>query len=94
MHKNVEIVIGRLATDPGLQHRFAADPYRVLHEQGLELSEVEAAALAETDLNALRAFTAALDARLCRATRAAESRQHRIETKTESESDSIKEMKR
>jgi hypothetical protein len=94
MHKNVEIVIGRLATDPQLQGRFALDPYQVLVEQGLELSEVETTALAGIDAGMLRAFSSALDARLCRASRVVEIQPTRSETNTESESDSAKERKR
>ena len=46
MHKNVEILIGRLATDPGLQDKFAKAPHQALVEQGLELSDIESEALA------------------------------------------------
>jgi hypothetical protein len=96
MHKNVEIVIGRLATDRKLQDRFAVEPREVLREQGLELSEVETAALAATDPRALRALSAALDSRLCKASRAIENEPEGNETEptTKSESDSNKEMKR
>jgi hypothetical protein len=69
-HKNVESALGRLATDPELRRRFAADPQEVLADlarQGLELSAVEAAALAATDVEALRQFTQALDRRLRKA---------------------------
>lgn len=67
MHRNVEVLIGRLATDPELQRRFAEQPFEVLRDQGLELTRVELVALAATDTEALRAFTRALDARLRRA---------------------------
>ena len=67
MHRNVEVLIGRLATNPELQRRFAQEPWEVLREEGLELTEVETAALAGTDPEALRVFTASLDARLRRA---------------------------
>lgn len=67
MHRNVEVLIGRLATDPELQRRFARRPREALATQGLELSEVERTALAALDPRALRAFSAALDARLRRA---------------------------
>jgi len=87
MHKNVEVLIGRLATDPALQRRFAEQPLQVLAEQRLELSEVEIAALAATDLGALRAFTAALDTRL----RKAELRPANGNPITESRADSGKE---
>lgn len=87
MHKNVEIVIGRLATDPGLRIRFAEDPRGFLSEQGLELSEIEASALAATDPTAFRALAEALDARLKKASR-------RPVTETRSETDCQKERKR
>lgn len=67
MHRNVEVLIGRLATDSALQRRFARQPREALAIQGLELTEVERAALAALDPEALRAFSAALDARLRRA---------------------------
>lgn len=91
MHKNVEALIGRLATDPGLQKRFAEQPVQVLRAQGLELTEVELAALAATDPEALRAFTGALDTRL---RRAHSMRPERGTTPTESECDSGKEIQR
>jgi hypothetical protein len=69
-HRNVETVIGRLATDPGLRRRFAADPAQVLREleeQGIELTGVELDALAATDSSAIRSFAEALDRRIRRA---------------------------
>ena len=69
MHKNVEVLIGRLATDPELRHRFAREPRVALREQGLELTELELVALADTDPEAFRALAAALDGRLCKAPR-------------------------
>ena len=71
MHKNVEVLIGRLATDPELQRRFVEQPIAVLCEQRLELTEVEIAALSATDPEAFRAFTAALDPRIRKAARLA-----------------------
>lgn len=70
MHRNVETLIGRLATDARLRRCFTADPERVLsglQTQGLELTAVELAALVATDPEALRSFAASLDRRLCRA---------------------------
>lgn len=67
MHKNVEILIGRLATDPNLRERFAADPLGTLRAECLELTEVELAALAGIDAATFRAFSAALDVRLRKA---------------------------
>jgi hypothetical protein len=76
MHKNVETVIGRLATDAVLRRRFAADPRAVLAElvaQGLELTPIERDALASTHADALGALAASLDARLRKAARPAPS---------------------
>jgi len=70
MHKNVELLLGRLATDPKLRRRFAANPERVLRElaeQGLELTLVELEALAALAPAAIRSFADALDARLRKA---------------------------
>lgn len=70
MQKNVETLIGRLATDAALRRRFSAAPASVLAElsaQGLELTAVEQDALAATDLEALHRFAATLDGRLRRA---------------------------
>ena len=74
MHKHVEWFIGRLATDPGLQTRFAEQPFAVLRELRLELTEVEIEALASLEPTAIHAFSAALDARLRKASLATESR--------------------
>jgi len=94
MHKHVEVLIGRLATDPGLQARFAKQPFEVLHELRLELSEVEIAALIATDPAAFRAFTASLDTRLRKATRVVEIRPATGETRTGSARDPQKEISR
>jgi hypothetical protein len=70
MHRNVEQLLGRLATDPKLRRRFAANPEGVLRElaeAGCELNEIELAALAATRPDSLHSFAAALDARLQRA---------------------------
>lgn len=68
MHKNVEQLIGRLATDPVLRGRFARQPIEALREQGLELTSVELEALAAAAPDAFHALATALDRRLCRAT--------------------------
>jgi len=94
MHRNVEVLIGRLATDPGLQRRFAEQPLEVLREQRLELNEIEIAALAAIDPEAFRAFTAVLDARLRRVSLDSEIRIASGETPMESEGDSRKEIQR
>lgn len=67
MHRNVEILIGRLVTDPDLRRRFAGHPRAALRAQLLELTQVEEEALAATDPAALCALAAELDSRLCRA---------------------------
>ena len=67
--RNVERLIGRLATDPGFRHRFSLDAAAVLAElleQGCELTRVEIDALRSIDSRALRAFAASLDGRLRR----------------------------
>jgi len=69
-HRNVETLIGRLATDPALRRRFAHDATAVLHElreQGYELTLVELEALASTDAGAIKSFANALDRRIRRA---------------------------
>ena len=67
MHKNVEVLIGRLATNPGFRRRFAEQPIEALREQGLELNEIELHALAATDPDVFHRIAQALDARLKRA---------------------------
>src|SRR5262245_27852024 len=74
MHKHVELLIGRLATDPSLQRRFTEQPFEVIRAERLELTDVEVAALSATAPAAFRAFTDALDARLRKAAPAAEMR--------------------
>jgi hypothetical protein len=69
-HRNVETLIGRLATDPLLRRRFAADPTAVLDElraSGCELTPVELEALASTSADAIEAFAGGLDRRIRRA---------------------------
>ena len=69
-HRNVETLIGRLATDPTLRRRFTRNPAVVLRElrdQGVELTPIEIEALASTDPGALRAFAEALDRRIRKA---------------------------
>lgn len=67
MHKNVETLIGRLATDPALRRRFAEGPVAVLAESGFELTSVELQALAAIDPASLHAFASSLDRRLRKA---------------------------
>ena len=69
-HRNVEALIGRLATDPAMRQRFVEDPggvLRELTEQGYELTPVEIEALASTDGDAIRSFADSLDRRIRRA---------------------------
>jgi hypothetical protein len=69
-HRNVEALLGRLATDPAMRQRFVEDPSGVLREltdQGYELTPVEIEALASTDGNAIRSFADSLDRRIRRA---------------------------
>lgn len=70
MHRNVEILLGRLATDGELERRFAAGPRALLSElrdAGLELTAIELEAVARTSPEALRAFALSLDRRLRKA---------------------------
>ena len=69
-HRNVETLIGRLATDPTLRRRFLRDPAAVLRDlrdQGVELTPIEIEALASTDPDALRTIAEALDRRIRKA---------------------------
>ncbi len=78
-HRNVEALIGRLATDPVARRRFSEDPAQVLHElkdQGVELTTVELEALALIDADAIRSFAKALDRRIQRAEVGSESDLH------------------
>ena len=88
MHKHVELLIGRLATDPGLQRRFAEQPFELLDDLRLELTPVEIEALVATDPEAIRAFSAALDTRLRKASLSTESARTSRNTTTESHGDS------
>jgi hypothetical protein len=74
-HRNVEALIGRLATDPLLRRRFATDPdavLRELQENGYELTHVELEALAAIETEALRSFAQSIDRRLRRADHASD----------------------
>ena len=68
-HRNVELLIGRLVTDPVLCRRFEDDPLSLLQQlnaQGYELSAVEIDAFATIDPGSIRTFAGALDSRLRR----------------------------
>jgi hypothetical protein len=69
-HRNVETVLGRLATDPRLRRQFFANPSGALAElcsHGLELSAIELDALASTEAAAIHMFANAIDPRIRRA---------------------------
>jgi len=69
-HRNVETLIGRLATDPLVRRRFIEDPAAVLREvqeEGCELTAVEVDALAATDPEVLRWFAQSIDRRIRKA---------------------------
>lgn len=68
-HRNVETLIGRLATDALLRRRFLENPRAVLtdfRDQGFELTTVEHDALASMDAEAMQAFAEAVDRRIQR----------------------------
>ncbi|HVR11365.1 MAG TPA: Os1348 family NHLP clan protein [Thermoanaerobaculia bacterium] len=65
--RNVELVIGRLATDEDFRRRFAANPEAALAQAaglGLELTAVERHALVDLEMDACESFAARLDSRL------------------------------
>ena len=64
---NVERIIGLLATDEALRHRFTADPpgaLRQMLENGMDLNPYELEALTALDARALARFARVIDARL------------------------------
>ncbi len=68
-HRNVETLIGRLATDSRFRRQFLENPRRVLaefRERGFELTTVENEALAGMDTVAMKAFAKAVDRRIQR----------------------------
>jgi len=63
----VEQVIGLLATDEGLRHRFEVDPHaalRAMLHRGLELNPCELDSLAAIDTRAITRFARSIDPRL------------------------------
>ena len=65
--RNVELVIGRLATDEDFRRRFASDPGAALAlaaSCGLELTAVERQALIDLEVDACERFAACVDPRL------------------------------
>jgi hypothetical protein len=68
-HRNVETLIGRLATDSHFRRRFLENPRQILaelREHGVELTTVENEALAGMDNQAMKAFAEAVDRRIQR----------------------------
>lgn len=66
-HPHVERVIGVLATDEALRHKFIANPKATLTElaaRGIELTECERGALMALKPDDLARFAEAIDARL------------------------------
>jgi len=64
---SVEQVIGRLATDEELRHRFEDDRQAVIDEMvasGLRLTPVEQRALLDVDFSACKRFARCLDPRI------------------------------
>ena len=69
-HRNVETLIGKLATDALFRRRFFENPSAVLAEfraQGVELTDIELQALAATNADAVREFAASVDRRIQKA---------------------------
>ncbi|HEV3456533.1 MAG TPA: Os1348 family NHLP clan protein [Thermoanaerobaculia bacterium] len=65
--RNVELVIGRLATDEDFRRRFAGDPEAALALAagcGVELTAVERQALLDLEMDACERFAARVDPRL------------------------------
>ena len=66
-HRNVELIIGKLATDEALRRRFGVDAAGLLDELtrgGWELTAVEIEALLALDRAALGRFAGVIDGRL------------------------------
>lgn len=70
-HKNVEILIGKLASDEDLRRQFLADPLATIRalesEHGFEFTPVEVDALQSLDQAALQRLARGLDPRLQKA---------------------------
>lgn len=68
--KNVELIIGKLATDEEFREQFQKDPARALlgcTDRGFELTTCELTALVATDPAAYDRFADSLDPRLLKA---------------------------
>jgi hypothetical protein len=69
-HRNVETLLGKLATDAEFRRRFFEDPSGLLAEfrdRGPELTAIELQALASTKADAVREFAASVDRRIQKA---------------------------
>ena len=78
--RNVEIVIGRLATDEEVRERFLEDPQAevaAMRREGLELTAIEVEALASLPTSPLEALADALDPRLQKASLKTSGRRRR-----------------
>lgn len=62
----VERTLGKLVTDDGFRRRFLRDPAATSFAAGLQLSSAEVDALSRLPHEAIRQFSACLDARICR----------------------------
>jgi hypothetical protein len=65
--RNVELVVGKLATDEDFRRRFAVSPEAALAEAaaaGLELTSVEQRALIDLEMDACERFANCLDPRI------------------------------
>jgi hypothetical protein len=65
--RNVELVLGKLATDEDFRRRFAASPDAALADAaaaGLDLTPVEQRALIDLEMDACERFAACLDPRI------------------------------
>jgi hypothetical protein len=62
----VERILGKLVTDENFRARFLTDPIGTSFAAGLVLSRAELDALSRVPAEALRAFSASLDDRICR----------------------------
>ena len=70
MHRHIEVLIGRLATDEDFRHAFQRDPQRTLSDAaawGLALSQIEVSALLATDQTLWERIAVELDSRLQKA---------------------------
>lgn len=68
--KSVEVLLGKLATDEEMRHRFRRDPQEVLETlrgAGWEVSAVEADALRSLDMAPFERLARSLDPRLQKA---------------------------